>query len=174
MLWSYIEKKVKNSLYPDIYYWSPNLSRIFRKSIYIKNSLNIKFEYIPERWSSMFYNWYFGRQKGYHYPTDDDIKFFYFTLFKKNGFLFIIFCFIIYKNYFFEVIILLIKSFIAFYLILYLIYIVLFLYKYLYRIYKMLKKVPSKYFSILIIIGINYSLNIIFNFKKNSILKWYF
>merc|ERR1712036_173271 len=52
--------------------------------------LNIKFEYIPERWPDIYYYWFFGKRKNYHYPTDDDIKFFYFTLFKKNGFIYLI------------------------------------------------------------------------------------
>merc|ERR1711959_662047 len=66
---------------------------------------------------------------GYHYPTDDDIQFFYFTLFKKNGFIFLIFCYIIYRNCFLEFLLLFIKSGISFYLIIYFIYIVVFIKK---------------------------------------------
>ena len=51
MLWRYVEKKVKNSLYPNLYYWSPILPYAIRKSIYKKHGLNIKFEFIPEWWS---------------------------------------------------------------------------------------------------------------------------
>jgi len=91
MFWRYIEKKVKKSLYPDLYYWSFILPYEVKLVIYKKYGLNIKFECIPERWPDMYYYWFFGKRKNYHYPTDDDIKFFYFTLFKKNGFLFLIF-----------------------------------------------------------------------------------
>jgi hypothetical protein len=51
MLWRYVERKVKNSLYPDLHYWSPILPHAIRKSIYKKHGLNIKFEFIPEWWS---------------------------------------------------------------------------------------------------------------------------
>jgi hypothetical protein len=98
MLWRYVERKVKNSLYPDLHYWSPILPHAIRKSIYKKHGLNIKFEFIPEWWSPYDYFLFFGKIKGYHYPTDDDIKFFYFTLFKKNGFLFILLVLIVYKT----------------------------------------------------------------------------
>merc|ERR1712157_522182 len=67
-----------------------------------KHGLNIRFEVIPENWPPMLYYWYFGKRKGYHYPTDNDIKFFYFTLFKKNGFIFLIFCYIVYRNCFLD------------------------------------------------------------------------
>ena len=91
MLWRYVEKKVKNNFYPDLYYWSQNLPRTLRRSVYKKHGLNIRFEVIPENFPPMLYYWHFNKLKGYHYPTDDDIKFFYFTLFKKNGFIFLIF-----------------------------------------------------------------------------------
>jgi len=173
MIWSYVQKKVKKSLYPDLYYWSHNLPRFYRRVIFLGYDLNIKFEYIPERWDPLLYFWYFDRLKYYHYPTDDDIKFFYFTLFKKNGFLFIIICLIIYKNYLFDLIILLINSGIAFYLIVHLIYTILLLRKNIYLLYLLLKILPYKCIPILIIIFINRMLNILFNFKSKP-LKWYF
>ena len=87
MLWQYVRKKVKKSLYPDLIYWSDNLPRGIRLSIYKKyKTLNIRFEYLPEAWSPMLYYFYFNQKKDYYYPTDDDIKFFYFTLFKKMVF----------------------------------------------------------------------------------------
>jgi hypothetical protein len=128
---------------------------------------------IPERWPDIYYYWFFGKRKNYHYPTDDDIKFFYFTLFKKNGFLFLIICCIIYRNCFLELVILLIKSGIAFYLIIYLIYLILLTRKYVCLFYKYRKYTLSiKYIPILIIIMFNNFLNILFNFKKKK--KWYF
>jgi len=63
MLWRYIEKKVKNSLYPDLYYWSPRLPRAIQKSIYKQYGLNIKFEFIPEHLSPFYYFLYFGKKK---------------------------------------------------------------------------------------------------------------
>ena len=170
MLWRYVEKKVKNSFYPDLYYWSPILPRAVRRSIYKKYGLNIRFEVIPEWWPPYEYYCYFGKKKGYHYPTDDDIKFFYFTLFKKNGFLFILLVSIIYRNCFLELLWLLIKSGIAFYLIVSLIYLILFIRKYVRISFKFLYRVPIKYYPTLIIIIINFFFNIIFKSKK----KWYF
>jgi len=170
MLWRYVEKKVKNSFYPDLFFWSQNLPRIFRKSVYKKHGLNIRFEIIPENWPSMLYYWHFGRRKGYHYPTDSDVKFFYFTLFKKNGFLFLIFCCIIYRNCFLEFLILLIKSGIVFYLLIYFIYIILFIRKQVRILITGIYKTPKNLFPILVIIGINQLLNHLFNSKK----KWYF
>lgn len=170
MLWRYIEKKVKNSLYPDLYYWSPRLPRAVQKSIYKQYGLNIKFEFIPEHLSPFYYFLYFGKKKGYHYPTDDDIKFFYFTLFKKNGFIFILLCCIIYKNCFLELLFLLIKSSIAFYLIISLIYLVLYIRKHIIIAKNFIYKVQIKHYPTLLLIIINYSLNILFNSKK----KWYF
>jgi len=156
MLWRYVEKKVKNSFYPDLYYWSPILPKALRRSIYKKHGLNIRFEIIPEWWSPFYYYCYFGKKKGYHYPTDDDIKFFYFTLFKKNGFLFLLLVCIIYRNHFLELLWLVFKSGIAFYLIVSSIYLVLFLRKYLYITLKILARVPIKYYHTLILILINF------------------
>jgi len=170
MLWRYIEKKVKNSFYPDLYYWSPRLPRAIQKSIYKKYGLNIKFEFIPEYLSPFYYFLYFGKKKGYHYPTDDDIKFFYFTLFKKNGFIFILLCCIIYKDCFLEVLFLLIKSSIAFYLIISLIYLVLYIRKHIFIAKQFLYRLKIKHYPTLLLILINYFLNILFNSKK----KWYF
>jgi len=173
MFWRYIEKKVKKSFYPELKYWSFTLPHEVKLSIYKQYGLNIKFEFIPERWPDIYYYWFFGKRKNYHYPTDDDIKFFYFTLFKKNGFLFLIICCIIYRNCFLELVILLIKSGIAFYLIIYFIYLILLVRKYICLFYKYRKYTLSiKYIPILIIIMFNNFLNILFNFKKKK--KWYF
>merc|ERR1711934_1284403 len=142
-------KKVKKSFYPELKYWSFTLPYEVKLSIYKQYGLNIKFEFIPERWPDIYYYWFFGKRKNYHYPTDDDIKFFYFTLFKKNGFL--------------ELIILLIKSGIAFYLIIYFIYLILLTRKYICLFYKYRKYTLSiKYIPILIIIMFNNFLNILF------------
>jgi hypothetical protein len=170
MLWRYVERKVKNSLYPDLHYWSPILPHAIRKSIYKKHGLNIKFEFIPEWWSPYEYFLFFGKIKGYHYPTDDDIKFFYFTLFKKNGFLFILLVLIVYRTYFLELLCLVVKSGITFYLIISLIYLILFIRKHARINLKFLIRVPIKYYPILIIIIINFFFNIIFSSKN----KWYF
>jgi len=171
MVWRYVEKKVKSSLYPDLYFWSHNLPRTIRTSIYKKYGLNIRFEIIPEKWPPMLYYWYFDKYKGYHYPTDDDIKFFYFTLFKKNGFLFGILCYILYIDCFFELLVLLIKSSITFYLIVYFIYLILFLRKILLLSIKMLYRTPINCIPTLFLIFINSIFNI-FNSKKKK--KWYF
>jgi len=170
MIWRYVEKKVKNNFYPDLFFWSQNLPRTLRRSIYKKHGLNIRFEVIPENWPSMLYYWYFGKRKGYHYPTDNDIKFFYFTLFKKNGFIFLIFCYIVYRNCFLDFISLCIKSGITFYLITYFIYIVFFIKKNIRITSRFIINIPKNLIPILLIININQFLNIIFNSKK----KWYF
>jgi len=171
MVWKYVERKVKNSLYPDLYVWSHNIPRAVRTSIYKKHGLNIRFEIIPERWPPMLYFWYFGREKGYHYPTDDDIKFFYFTLFRKNGFLFMILCYIFYRNCFLEFLILVIKSAIALYLIAYFIYMFLLLRKILRLSFKMFRRTPFHCMPTLIIFAVNAILNM-FNSKTKK--KWYF
>lgn len=170
MFWRYVEKKVKNNFYPDLFFWSQNLPRTLRRSVYKTHGLNIRFEIIPENWPPMLYYWYFGKHKGYHYPTDDDIKFFYFTLFKKNGFIFLILCYIIHRNYFLEFLLLFIKSGISFYLIIYFIYVVFFIKKKICIITRFIFHIPKNLISILLIININNFLNIIFNSKK----KWYF
>jgi len=170
MLWCYVRNKVKNSFYPDLFFWSQNLPRTLRRSVYKKHGLNIRFEVIPEHLPPVLYYWYFNKRKGYYYPTDDDIKFFYFTLFKKNGFLFLILCCIVYRNCFLEFLTLVIKSGIAFYLIIYFIYIVLFIRKHIRITIRLIYKTPTNILPILLIIGINNFLNIILNSKK----KWYF
>jgi len=171
MVWRFVEKKVKNSLYPDLYVWSHNLPRCVRTSIHNKYGLNIRFELIPERWSPMLYYWYFGKYKGYHYPTDDDIKFFYWTLFKKNGFLFILTCCIVYRNCFLEFLILVIKSGITFYLIVYFIYITLYTRKLIRISIRTLRILPSNCTLTAILYGVNELLNF---FKKKKNRKWYF
>jgi len=171
MVWKYVQRKVKNSLYPDLYLWSHNIPRTIRTSIYKKHGLNVRFEIIPERWPPMLYFWYFGKKKGWHYPTDDDIKWFYFTLFKKNGFIFMIICYIFYRNCFLELIILVIKSAISFYLIVYFIYMILFLRKIIRLSFRMLVRTPLHGIPTLIIYAVNAILNM-FNPKNKK--KWYF
>ena len=170
MIWRYVEKKVKKSFYPDLYYWSQNLPRSIRTSIYCKYNLNIRFEFIPENFRPMLYYWYFGKCKGYYYPTDDNIKFFYFTLFKKNGFIFLILCYLFYRNCFLEFLILVIKSGIAFYLIIYFIYILLFMRKIVRVCFKIIKRTPVRCLPTLLLIVINQLINILYSTKK----KWYF
>merc|ERR1711937_825526 len=104
----------------------------------------------PERWPDMYYYWFFGKYKNYHYPTDDDIKFFYFTLFKKNGFIFLLVCCIIYRNCFLELLVLLIRKYICLF--------------FKYRKYTL----SFKYIPILIIIMFNNFLNILFNSEKKK------
>lgn len=173
MFWRYVEKKVKNNFYPDLLLLSQNIPRCVRASVYKKYGLNVRFEIVPEFFSSMLYYWHFFKYKDYHYPTDDDIKWFYFSLFKKNGFLFILFCCIVYRNCFIDFISLLIKSGTIFYLLIYFIYILFFLRKYIYIYVKMIKQNPLRFSLILIIIFINKILNKIFNFNIKK-TKWYF
>merc|ERR1712006_75311 len=91
------------------------------------------------------------------------------TLFKKNGFLFLIIWCIIYKNYFLELVILLIKSSITFYLIVSFIYLILLTRKYIWLFFRYKKYTLSiKYIPILIIIIFNNFLNILFNYKKKK------
>ena len=171
MLWRYVEKKVKNSFYPDLYYWSPILPRAVRRSIYKKYGLHIRFEVIPEWWPPYEYYCYFGKKKGYHYPTDDDIKFFYFTLFKKNGFLFSLVCCMVYRDCFLDLIILILKSSITFYLIVYFIYMILFMRKIIKISIKLLRITPFNCIPILILLILNDLLNIL---KTKKEKKWYF
>jgi len=171
MLWRFIEKKVKKNFYPDLYFGSYNVPRCVRTSVYKKYGLNIRFEILPERWSPMLYYWYFGKHKGYHYPTDDDIQFFYWTLFKKNGFLFSLLCCIVYKDCFPDLIILLLKSGITFYLIVYFIYIILFIRKIIKIIIKILRVIPFNCIPTSILVLFNELLNIL---KKKKERKWYF
>ena len=175
MLWQYIRKKVKKSLYPDLIYWSDNLPRGIRLSIYKKyKTLNIRFEYIPEAWGPMLYYFYFNQKKHYHYPTDDDIKFFYFTLFKKNGFIFMLLSGIIFKDCFLEFISLLFKSAITFYLILCVIYTFFYVRKHLRISLKFLFKTPRKLYPTLFIVILNSILNLLLNNRKKKKQKWYF
>jgi len=171
MLWRFIEKKVKNNFYPDLYFGSHNVPRCVRTSVYRKYGLNIRFEILPESWSPMLYYWYFGRYKGYHYPTDDDIQFFYWTLFKKNGFLFSLVCCIIYQDCFLDLIILIFKSSITFYLIVYFIYMILFMRKIIKISIKLLRVTPSNCIPILILLTLNDLLN---SLKTKKERKWYF
>ena len=176
MLWQYVRKKVKKSLYPDLIYWSDNLPRGIRLSIYKKyKTLNIRFEYLPEAWSPMLYYFYFNQKKDYYYPTDDDIKFFYFTLFKKNGFLFMIVCCIVFRDCFLEFAFFLFKSAITFYLILCLIYTIFYIRKHIRIGVRILYRTPIKLYPILMIIIINLILNILLNnCNRKKKQEWYF
>ena len=171
MVWRYVEKKVKDSFYPDLYYWSQNLPRSIRTSISRKHNLNIRFEFIPENLRPMLYYWYFGKHKGYHYPTDDDIQFFYWTLFKKNGFLFSLVCCMVYRDCFLDLIILIFKSSITFYLIVYFIYMILFMRKIIKISIKLLRVTPSNCIPTLILLILNDLLNML---KTKKEKKWYF
>ena len=174
MLWNCIRNKVKSNFYPDLLLLSQHIPRIIRTSVYHKYGLNIRFEVVPEWLPPMLYYWHFGKYKGYHYPTDDNIKYFYFTLFKKNGFIFILFCCILYRNCFIEFIVLVTKSGIAFYLIVYFIYMVLFFKKHIRKFIKTIYRTPIKLLPTLTIIFINHNiLNTLFNNSKKK-KKWYF
>jgi len=171
MLWRYIEIKVKRMFYPNIYFFSEEeVVSAFKRSIYKKYDLNIRFDTIPEYYCDMYYFAFFGLQKGLFVPTDDNIKFFYFTRFKKNGFLFILLSIVLYRNCFFEFVFLVIKGFIAFYLIVDLIYIIFFIRKYI----KIILKLPHNFIFTIFLIYINKFLNKLSNklFKSNE--KWYF
>jgi hypothetical protein len=170
MLWRYVEKKVKNSLYPNLSYWSPILPYAIRKSIYKKHGLNIKFEFIPEWWSPYDFFFFLVNLKATIIPRMTILNFFILLYLKKNCFVFILLFIIIYKKYFLELLWLFIKSGITFYLIISLIYLILFIRKHLRINLKFLFRVPIKYYPILFIIIINFFFNIIFCSKK----KWYF
>jgi len=171
MVWRYVEKELKNSLYSSSIYWSPSLPKFIKRSIYFKYNLNVQFKLIPELWNSLLYYWYFNKYKNHYYPCVNNIKFFYFTLFKKNGFLFLISCCIIYKNYFLELVILITKSFILVYLILHFIYLMLFIRKLVYICLKNKKFYSLKYFLIIFLIMLNNFINVLFLNKKK---RWYF
>merc|ERR1739848_910463 len=95
------------------------------------------------------------------------IKFFYFTLFKKNGFLFLMLCCIVYRNCFLEFLTLVIKSGIAFYLIIYFIYIVLFIRKHIRMTIRLIYKTPTNVLLILLII-LNSKKKMVFLDKKSK------
>jgi len=162
MFWKYIEKKVEKSIYPDNRYWPPYMPHCFQKSIYRKYGFNAKFQIIRG-----FY--YFFVNKYNRHCYNNDIKFFYFTLFKKNGFIFILFCCILYQNCFLEFLYLILKALIAFYLIIWFIYIILLLRKYIYISIKIYKRLCITFIMILVLINFNSKLNQFFN---NS--EWYF
>ena len=167
MLWGYINVKVRRMFYPKLYFFEEDyMIPAVRRSIYKKYGLNVRFDTIPEHYPEYMYWCFFGIKKGWFVPTDDNIKFFYFTRFKKNGFLFIIFCIILYRNCFFEFLFLLIKGFIAFYIIVDLIYIILFIRKYI----KITLKLPGTLALTILYIYINIYLNNLFKSNK----KWYF
>jgi len=170
MLWRYIEIKVKRIFYPNIHFFPEEVDSAFKRSIYKQYNLNIRFDTIPEYYCELYYVTFFGIQKGWFIPTDDNIKFFYFTRFKKNGFLFLIFCFIIYGNCFFEFFFLVIKGFIAFYIIVDLIYIIFFIRKYIKISLKLPRNLVFTIFLIYINIFLNKLGNKLFKFDK----KWYF
>jgi len=87
MLWRYVEKKVKNSLYPNLSYWSPILPYAIRKSIYKKHGLNIKFEFIPEWWSPYdFFFFFLVNLKATIIPQMTILNFFILLYLKKMVF----------------------------------------------------------------------------------------
>jgi len=173
MVWKEIEIQVRNSMFSDCIYWNLYLFPYeFKKSIYKKYSYDsyIRFEPIPESWLSVDYFLFFDTLKGWYYPTDDDIKFFNFNLFKKNGFLFLLFCGLLFQNCFIEFISLFLKSLFAFYVIVDLIYVILLIRKHIYFYIEF-----SHYFSynvafIFFLNNINDSLNLYLKSKN----KWYF
>jgi len=166
MFWRYIDIKVRRMFYPNLYFFEEDIDSAFKRSIYKKYGFNIRFDTIPENYPEMLYFAFFGIKKGWFVPTDENIKFFYFTRFKKNGFLFIIFCIILYRNCFFEFLFLLIKGFIAFYIIVDLIYIIFFIRKYV----KITLNLPGTLALTILYIYINVYLNKLFKSNK----KWYF
>ena len=166
MLWRYIEIKVRRIIYPNLFFFEEDIAPAFKRSIYKKYGFNIRFDTIPENYPDMLYLFFFGIEKGLFYPTDDNIKFFYFTRFKKNGFLFIIFCIILYRNCFFEFVLLLTKGFIGFYIIVDLIYIIFFIRKWV----KIIIRSPGTIALTVFLTYINLYLNKLF--KSNE--KWYF
>jgi len=170
MVWRYIEVKVKRMFYPNIYMFPEEVAPAFKRSIYKRYKLCVRFDTIPEYYCEMFYFAFFGIKKGWFVPTDDNIKFFYFTRFKKNGFLFIIFCSILYRNCFFEFLFLLIKGFIAFYIIVDLIYIILFIRKYI----KISLKLPCNLVLTIFLIYFNMALNKLSDILFKSKEKWHF
>merc|ERR1711953_312830 len=91
------------------------------------------------------------------------------TLFKKNGFLFMISCYFIYMDCFFEFLLLVTKSGITFYLIVYFIYILLLIHKYFRLTVKTLYRTPSNCILTLILININQLTNIIYFTKKKMV-----
>jgi hypothetical protein len=86
MLWRYVEKKVKNSLYPNLSYWSPILPYAIRKSIYKKHGLNIKFEFIPEWWSPYDFFFFLVNLKATIIPRMTILNFFFLLYLKKMVF----------------------------------------------------------------------------------------
>jgi hypothetical protein len=169
MVWRLVEKELNNSLNSSSIYWSPNLPKIFKRSIYLKdNRFKVRFELIPELWNNLSYYWYFNKHKNYYHPRVNNIKFFYFTSLKKNVLLFLISSCVIYKNCFLELLTLIIKSLIIIYLILYSIYLILFMRKLLYIYCNFFF---LKYLSISILIVLNNFINFLF---KNTKKKWYF
>ena len=130
----------------------------------------VKFERIPENWLSVSYYLFFDKLKGYYYPTSDDIKFFNFNLFKKNGFLFLLFCGLLFKNCFIEFLFLLGKSLFAFYTIADLIYVILLIRKHCYFFIRLCYYLSFNLAVLFMLIKFNNTLN----FYLKSKDKWYF
>jgi len=173
MIWKEIEIRVRRGIYSHSLYWNVYLFPYeFKKSIYKKYSDDsyIRFEHIPENWLGLDYLFFFDKFKDLYYITDDDIKMFNFNLFKKNGFLFLLFCGLLFQNCFIEFIYLVLKSLFAFYVIVDLIYVILLIRKNIYFYIKF-----SHYFSanlafIFFLNNINDNLNLYLKSKN----KWYF
>jgi len=173
MLWKELEKQIRNTMYSNGLYWNVYIFPYkFKNSIYQKyyNDSYIKFEHIPENWISVRYFLFFDKIKDYYYPTNDDIKFFNFNLFKKNGFLFLLFCGLLFQNCFIEFIFLLLKSLFAFYLILDLIYVILLIRKYFYFFIKLYYYLSFNLIYIFLLMNVNDILNLYLQSKN----KWYF
>lgn len=173
MIWKHVEVKIRNSMYPNLIYWNVYIFPYqIKNSIYQKHfkNLHIQFEHIPENWLSVRYYLFFDKFKGYYYPTNDDIKFFNFNLFKKNGFIFLLFFSILFRNCYIELLFLLIKSLFAFYLILDFIYIIFLIRKYVIFLILLFYYLPLNFVYIFILININNLLNKYLKLKN----KWYF
>lgn len=155
MLWAYVEKKIKKALRPKITYYSPNIPKPVRRRMYKELGPHIRFSkpgYWKYRLPPSLYYYYFEsvrerrRRYGYLvYPTAEGIKFFNFTLFKKNGLLFFIFCCIIFRKCLGTFILLLLKSALSFAILLYFFYYLLLLYRKFLIIRRALYLVPSRY-----------------------------
>merc|ERR1712224_1009165 len=160
--------RIRNSMYSDSIYWNVYLFPYnFKNSIYQKYYYDsyVKFEHIPENWRALFYYVFFDKRKDYYYPTQDDIKFFNFNLFKKNGFLFLLF-----RNCFIEFIALVVKSLFAFYTIVDLIYVILLIRKNIYFFIKLSNYFSYQFSFTYILVKVNAILNVYLKSKN----KWYF
>jgi len=173
MLWKELEKQVRNSIYSDYFYWNVYVfPYTIKNSIYQKyyKTSYVKFEHIPENWTPVRYFLFFNKMKDYYYPVSDDIKFFNFNLFKKNGFLFLLFCGLVFQNCFIEFLLLLLKSLFTFYVILDFIYIIFLIRKYVRFFIRLYYYLSFNLFYIFLLISVNNILNMYLKSQN----KWYF